>query len=229
MAETKSSRADYKREWYKKNKEKERQKRKERYQNDPKYREAAKAKSKRSYWMGKNDGKPDSEQAKAFILEHLPSQPLDIEVTDPEDIRYGDTVTVRGYTMGAVAKVFYDKSVHTLRLWEARGVLPEANHRTPQNHRIYTEDQMRAFLDFRYLTRIEQVMRDEDALFRRLLKERWDSLPNGLRPIPRALRPGVCTNPVCGYRDMVDVPVDNNIPVKPTLCPKCRGRMKVDA
>jgi len=104
--------------------------RKQRYASDPEYREKAKKWSREF----KAKRRADRELRKARASK--PAGPAHSWKT--VDVEVNGVLTPM-FTLGVLPKVF-GKALSTLRMWEAKGVLPETPYRSWRGDRLYTYD-----------------------------------------------------------------------------------------
>ena len=170
--------SEYNRTYYKKKRGAISEARKKRYQTDPEYRE----RMKRTALMRKR--KLAEERAKAKKNQPKPKHglPKPTEFMIPVG---NSNRKVKMYSVGQLARRL-DRQTQTLRLWEAKGVIPEAMYRSEGNVRLYTEFQVRqlskaytkAVREYGSLatTRIASTSFPEDA------KRIWRDFPLGIDP-----------------------------------------------
>lgn len=179
-------------EWYEKNKEDIARKRQERYENDPEYREKAIARSRFHYWnKQRKNSVPQPVDMDDIVLESTRAIPVQIE--NPMDARYGTAIEVPVFNAGELGKLL-ERSAQTIRLWERRGVIPKAFWRDGRGYRLYTQDQVIAFLECKHL--LDLPMRNiEDSVFSKELTEAWEDMPDGVKveeSIQYVIK-GICT------------------------------------
>jgi len=119
--------------WYEDNKERWNGARRSRYENDPEYRARVLEQNRASRDKRRE---VDEEELEA---EEAASK------TDPSEawMEFMDEDGQVWLTIGAFARAL-GKSVKTLRLWEVKGWIPQAEQRTPKGERLYTPEQILA-------------------------------------------------------------------------------------
>lgn len=108
---------DFHREYYEKNKMSILEKKRDRYQNDPAYREAVKARTRQRY-----EAKVKREK------------PLDRMVIRAEEGNY--------FSIGKVADAI-GRKVGTVRAYHKRGIIPDTGYSDKRGWRLYTREQLR--------------------------------------------------------------------------------------
>jgi len=116
----------------------------QRYRDDPEYRELHKKRVRLSYFRKKQPvvRPPTTTLQTRFYA--------DLEVHNPEDIRFGEKVVVPVYRIGEYAALL-GKSDQTVRLWIRDGRLPEPTFVLDEGGRrgrAYTYDQMRVTWEY---------------------------------------------------------------------------------
>ena len=123
--------SSYHEKYYAENKSKLLAAKKKRYEEDPEYREAIKARARESKRRQTEQRRKERERNKDR------EKPLRFRV------QVGDTeVEVRMFTAGQLAKRLGRKT-QTIRVWERKGLIPEAIYRNASKDRLYTELQVR--------------------------------------------------------------------------------------
>lgn len=171
-------------EWYEKHGEEYNEKRAQRYATDPEYREKAKIRARRYYWLRKQ-AKRTERPKKPFTIPSA-DRYIVITIDDPNDIRYGMSIEVPAYFIGTICKIV-DKTVATIRNWERDGVIPPSNFRSDdnRNYRLYTLDQVRAIADNAHLLSVPSKKMTESP-FSIAVREAWAAMPCGVEPMPRS-------------------------------------------
>ena len=211
---------DYK-EWYERNKEEVARRRKKRYDNDKEYREKKKLESSRFYWLKQRRAKSIGlNQADFEELDLEPSGTIDIVVTNENDIRYGMELTIPLFRPSQVAAVLR-RTTQTLRLWFTNGTLKDRFIRSAQGYRMFTEDQLRVFIENRHWLSFS-VQDFKQHPFFSLVEEKLDELePDGIVPMLKdewRLDPSNC--PICGKAPSLQHKVDGKW--KPVSCFSCK-------
>lgn len=165
--------------WYDENKTEYNKKRAQRYANDPEYREKVRGRAKLYYWTKRRKPKDATAQEREDV-ELTSSVELKVTIKNPDDVRYGETITVPGYTTGQIGKLL-NRTAQTVRLWIKRGILPEATYRSESGprYRYYTEDQMKVIKANRHLLNLPTKDLEEGP-FVRAVREGWKQIPDGV-------------------------------------------------
>ena len=181
MTEEKQTKTPFQR-WYDKPENRERlaKVRKRKYDKDPEYREKRKAEAKRYYWLKKRRAERIAERTYSRE-EFPPDRWVDIEICNPDDIRYGETVTVPVFYPRSLAKVL-NRTTQTLRLWSLEGNLPDPAHRDAGNNRIYTADEFRVVVENAHLLKLPAKDFSQNPFFR-VIREEWSRMPDGIEPM----------------------------------------------
>lgn len=169
--------------WYEANKEEISKKRKQKYAEDKEYREQKKMQATRYYWLNQRRAKSiGMNQADYEELEIEPMSTQEITIQNEDDIRYGMTFEVPVFFPNQVASVVR-RSVQTLRQWYLKGLLKELTLRNSKNYRVYTEDQMRVFVENRHWLSFN-VQEFEKHPFFTLVNLGFEKLmPDGVAPM----------------------------------------------
>lgn len=116
----------------------------QRYREDPEFRELHKKRVRLSYWRRKELlVRPGAASLQTRYYAEL-------EVNNPDDIRFGTKVVVPVYRIGEYAALL-GKSDQTVRLWIRDGRLPEPTFELDEGARrgrAYTYDQMRVTWEY---------------------------------------------------------------------------------
>jgi DNA-binding transcriptional MerR regulator len=164
--------------WYEQNKEKVAESRHKRYKNDPEYREKVQARARYHYWTKKRTNHL-TQEVNIDEVELSSSKTIRVDINNPEDARYGQSVEVPVYDAGQLGK-YMGRSAQTIRLWERRGVTPAAFWRNAQGYRLYTEDQVIAYLENKHY--LDLPMKSiEHSLFAREIKKSLEEMPDGVK------------------------------------------------
>ena len=121
--------------YYAENKKEISEKKKRRYQEDPEYREKIKARARA--------------RKKMLAEERKKQKQHEVDRENPIwfRIEFGDSeIPVRMYTIGQLAKRLGRKT-QTIRVWERKGIMPEATYRSSAKDRLYTELQVRLIVE----------------------------------------------------------------------------------
>ena len=177
MADEKDMSAqDYNRQYYKANKEKILEARRKKYTDDPVYREKALQRSADRKRRLKQQNKKNKKNTKVkktapiiFAIEH---DGLDHEVSM--------------LTAGQLAEALGRKT-QTIRVWEKKGIIPQAMYRSDANDRLYTELQVK-LLKKAYLeaVKVDSLRKVENrislTIFPQLARDIWTEHPLGFIP-----------------------------------------------
>lgn len=164
------------REYYEKNKERIAKRKKSRYQNDPEYREAIKARSAEARRQKKQENAIKRRKG-SLRDKRVDKEPRRVRVEFPD----GSGSAVTGmYTLGQFAHQV-GVSIATLRKWEARNVFPKALYRSPGGHRWYTEDQKDAFLAVYEYHKNNTIPWRISEEFKADIANAWNSLRFGIK------------------------------------------------
>lgn len=174
---TAEKQSQYNSAYYEKNKAKIQQSRRDRYKSDPQYRakvqQAAldrKAKIREQKKAGRGDApakKRGPDKPKVFLIEVA-----------------GTDVEVVMMSAGQLAKALRRKT-QTLRLWEKKGLLPEAMYRNNANDRLYTAFQVSKLKEAYDKAVLEDGLKKVTnrislTIFPKLAREVWDDYPQGV-------------------------------------------------
>lgn len=164
--------------WYEENKEEVSRRRQEKYETNPEYREKAIARARYYYWTKKRKNEITKE-VDMDEVELKSDKLLRIDINNPNDRRYGQSIEVPVYDAGQLGR-YMERSAQTIRLWERRGVIPHAFWRDGRGYRLYTEDQVVAFLEHRHM--LDLPMKNiEDSVFAREIKRALAEMPDGVK------------------------------------------------
>lgn len=171
--------------WYAENKDKVSERRKTKYGEDEEYRNQKKLAAKRYYWLKQRRAKSIGlNKADYEELELIPDTMLSVTIQNELDLRYLCTYEVPVFYPRKVAEVVR-RSTQTLRLWFLRGYLADVMHRSGQKYRVFTEDQMRLFVENRHWLSFE-VQDFSVHPFFVLVNEGLEALqPDGIEPMYR--------------------------------------------
>lgn len=149
-----------------------------RYQDDPNFRHNAKLRSRLKHFSTKP-------------LVEIPPRSIyhteiwaDIEITNPDDVRCGQTWRTPLYKSGTLAKIL-DVGQQSLRGWEQRGIIPDSNikidvNRQQANVRAYTYDQVSSLIEILPLLNFTDARGMEHSEFSRNLRRIWGEMPDGV-------------------------------------------------
>ena len=123
--------SSYHAKYYAENKSKLLAAKKKRYEEDPEYREKIKARAREAKRRQVEERRKEREKNKGK------------EIPTYFKVMLGDNeISVRMYTAGQLAKRLGRKT-QTMRVWERKGIIPEALYRNASKDRLYTELQVR--------------------------------------------------------------------------------------
>lgn len=169
--------AEYQRKYYQENREKLLREKASRYRSDPEYRKAAIARSKETK-------KKARLERQALIRKEGP-KPRMIK-PKPFDIKMGRATVETVMMVSGQLGQRLGRKTQTIRIWEKKGILPEAMYRDPKTGaRLYTEDQVRA-LTIAYQEAEkkfgEKFTKNRISLtsFPAAAKEIWEQWPTGI-------------------------------------------------
>lgn len=166
--------------WYIKNREEIAKKRQERYENDPEYREKVIARSRYHYWTKQRKNELMKE-VDTESIELKADKVLPIHIDNPEDARFGQDLEVPVFNSGELGALL-NRSPQTIRLWERREITPKAFWRDPRGYRLYTEDQVIAFLECKHY--LDMPMKNiETSVFAREIRKALESMPDGVKVV----------------------------------------------
>lgn len=187
----KESKFDYDK-WYEENKEEVGKKRKERYDTDPQYREDRKARARYYYWTKKRANEI-SKEADVENINLKSNKSIRVDILNEEDNRYGTMIEVPIYGTTELSEII-ERGVQTIRIWEKRGVIPEATWRDSSGNRVYTEDQMKAFISCKHFLKYPSK-NIEDSIFKKEIFKAFEDMPDGVEvdPVKMAKVEGTCT------------------------------------
>jgi len=166
------SQSEYFSQWYAENKEELSARRRQKYQEDPEYREKVRAQAR--------------EAKKRFLEKKRKEREKNKDKEQPVwfKVQYGKKeVAVRMFTAGQLSKRLGRKT-QTIRLWERKGVIPEAMYRNGARDRLYTELQVREIVEIysqcvrKYGAR-KMRTRINSTEFSELVHQLWDDYPLG--------------------------------------------------
>jgi len=152
--------------WYDENKERLNSERRRRYREDKAYRERMLEAGRK--WRERTKPKTATSGGRAG---------------GPMPIKY---ISINGrqvkvYSNGTLAKMLGIK-IGTLRVWLARGIIPEATYRDDGENRLWTEDQVDVILTARKVSLTQQGnVQWKSSAFPQLVKAEFDKMPNGIR------------------------------------------------
>jgi len=208
------------RDWYAKNKERIAKERRERYKGNSEYREKQIANSRYYYWTKVRSNQVlqpvDVSKVKIEV-----NKEIKVHISNPQDARYGTDVTVPVLDAGELGALM-GRTAQTIRLWERRGVTSKAMWRDIKGYRLYTLDQVYAFLENKHL--LEMPTRDfENSLFARKIKDALELMPDGIKvePMYQVRVTGIC--PVCNTLEDSTMP---NYKADAFRCQRCGMALK---
>lgn len=213
-----SEKFDYKK-WYEEHKEEIARKRREKYHKDKEVREKAIARARYHYWTKKRPNK----MIQKVDIEEVDVQPdkiIQIRIKNPDDARYGKVIEVPVLDSGELAKLM-DRTAQTLRLWERRGVIPPALWRDKRGFRLFTEDQVKAFLACKHYLELP-MKRIEESVFAREIKKALEAMPDGVEVIPAK---DMEVKGVCVICHSITEKVVKEYEVDHVRCQRCGGAL----
>lgn len=132
----------YFQEWYRDNGDELNKSRRERYHTDPEYREKVLEQNREARKRRRDEALKEKRKRRTASTARASQswKAINIELEDES----GNKVMTKMFTIGAVAKAL-DCSVQALRLWEKKGIIPEAAFRYSKGDRLYTKDQIEMY------------------------------------------------------------------------------------
>jgi DNA-binding transcriptional MerR regulator len=122
-------------EWYKTNKDSHNKHRKSRYATDPEYRAQVLQNNRMSRERQRERLREERLAEQSAIKVRVASRPWEVVV------RKINGVDTQLFTIGALAHAT-GRSIQSLTIWEADGIIPRTPHEDKKHHRFYTEDQI---------------------------------------------------------------------------------------
>jgi len=222
---------DYKA-WYEANKAEVAERRNKKYADDAEYREKRKEEAVRYYWLHQRRASKLEAPLPYERLELVPDSSVRVEVENAQDVRHGMEFEVPVFLPRTVAGVL-GRSTQTMRLWFLHGYLADVFMRNARNARLYTEDQVRVFVEHRHWLGFSVQDFSKHPFFT-LVNERCAQMPDAIEPMSRdewRLVPDAC--PFCGAEPALQRLVDGEW--RDVNCFKClhplnwrdRQRMRV--
>ena len=198
MNEDKDRKGNFKK-WYDANKDKVSERRKEKYKKNKEYRERKKLEATRYYWLKQRRAKSVGlNQLEYEELEIKPQATVEVTIQREDDIRYGRTYEVPVFYPRDVASVLR-RSTQTLRLWSLNGFIDDVFIRDARNHRVFTEDQMRVFVENRHWLSFNVQDFQLHPFFSLVNEEMARLMPDGVEPMLKGdLREDPTQCPFCG-------------------------------
>ena len=201
---------DYKA-WYEENKETVSKKRKERYKKDEDYRNKKKLEATRYYWLKQRRAKSvGMNQLEYEELEIEPKGTQEVTIQNEKDIRYGMTLEVPIFYPRDVANVLR-RSTQTLRLWMLNGYIEDVFMRDNRNYRVFSEDQMRVFVENRHWLSFNVQDFQLHPFFSLVNEEMARLMPDGVEPmLEEDWREDPTHCPFCGSTPSLQRRVDSS-------------------
>ena len=166
--------------WYEENKESLAERRRKRYETDEEYRQKRILEARRFYWLKKRRAVSVKNRLDFDALGLKPDIVMDVKITNENDIRHGLVISVPMYYPRSLAKVL-GRTVQTIRLWSLQNRIPEATYRSPQNYRLFTEDQMRVYARNQYLLKMPAKDFYEGPFFVKMWEDLAELDPDGIQ------------------------------------------------
>lgn len=128
----------YFQEWYANNGDELNKSRRDKYRDDPEYREKILKQNREARKKRRKEALKEKRKKQAATKTRT-AQSWKAVTVELEDKKSGQMVPTKMFTIGAVAKAL-GCSVQALRLWEKKGVIPEASFRYSKGDRLYTAE-----------------------------------------------------------------------------------------
>jgi len=197
--------------WYAANKDKVSERRREKYKQNKEYRERKKLEATRYYWLKQRRAK--SVGMNRLEYEDLKSKPqatVEVTIQREDDIRYGRTYEVPVFYPRDVARVLR-RSTQTLRLWSLNGLINDVFIRDARNYRVFTEDQMRVFVENRHWLSFTVQDFKLHPFFSLVNEELARLMPDGVEPMLKTeWREDPTQCPFCGSTPSLQRKVDGH-------------------
>lgn len=197
--------------WYDANKDKVSERRKEKYKKNKEYREKKKLEATRYYWLKQRRAKSVGlNQLEYEELEIKPQATVEVTIQREDDIRYGRTYEVPVFYPRDVASVLR-RSTQTLRLWCLNGLIDDVFIRDARNYRVFTEDQMRVFVENRHWLSFNVQDFKLHPFFSLVNEEMARLMPDGVEPmLEEDWREDPTHCPFCGSTPSLQRRVDSS-------------------
>lgn len=168
----------YFREWYRLNSDYIAAKRKRRYHTDADYRERC-LEATRKYSAERAERRKQARLARAHdptpIVRDLTPTGRETVIQTPD----GQKVKTLVFRVGEVQRRL-QRSRASITNWLKHGILPQARYMTPSGFRLYTQDELECIEQTYTDVGMHAMVPGAIQAFRKLIKERWKKLPQGI-------------------------------------------------
>jgi DNA-binding transcriptional MerR regulator len=105
-----------------------------------------------------------------------------VTIQNKDDARYGQTIEVPVYNSAQLGE-YMERTAQTIRLWERKKVTPPATWRDGRGLRLFSEDQVKAYLLNKHYA--DMPMKDiTKSVFKREINKMLSEMPDGVKVVP---------------------------------------------